>query len=86
MGTVGAAAAVAKTSGMKAHEIFEVANIASSFGITSYTGNSLHGNNLSQMYAACPTIWHPLLYLFRSGFSSSPENLRVTFGQLVSEG
>ncbi len=25
-------------------------------------------------------------HLFRSGFSSSPENLRVTFGQLVSDG
>ena len=86
-GTVGAAAAVAKISGMKAHEIFEIANIASSFGITSYTGNSLHGNNISQMYAAMSNYFGILSYhLFRSGFSSSPENLRVTFGQLVSEG
>jgi 2-methylcitrate dehydratase PrpD len=86
-GTVGAAAAVAKISGMKAHEIFEIANIASSFGITSYTGNSLHGNNVSQMYAAMSNYFGILSYhLFRSGFSSSPENLRVTFGQLVSEG
>jgi 2-methylcitrate dehydratase PrpD len=86
-GTVGAAAAVAKISGMKAHEIFEVANIASSFGITSYTGNSLHGNNLSQMYAAMSNYFGILsCHLFRSGFLSSPENLKVTFGQLVSEG
>lgn len=86
-GTVGAAAAVAKISGMKAHEIFEMANIASSFGITSYTGNSLHGNNISQMYAAMSNYFGILSYhLFRSGFSSSPENLRVTFGQLISEG
>lgn len=86
-GTIGAAAAVAKISGMKAHEIFEIANIASSFGITSYTGNSLHGNNISQMYAAMSNYFGILSYhLFRSGFSSSPENLRVTFGQLVSEG
>jgi len=86
-GTVGAAAAVARISGMKAHEIFEIANIASSFGITSYTGNSLHGNNISQMYAAMSNYFGILSYhLFKSGFSSSPENLRVTFGQLVSEG
>jgi 2-methylcitrate dehydratase PrpD len=86
-GTVGAAAAVAKISGLKAHEIFGIANIASSFGITSYTGNSLHGNNISQMYAAMSNYFGILSYhLFRSGFSSSPENLRVTFGQLVSEG
>jgi 2-methylcitrate dehydratase PrpD len=86
-GTVGAAATVAKISGMKAHEIFEIANIASSFGITSYTGNSLHGNNISQMYAAMSNYFGILSYhLFRAGFSSSPENLRVTFGQLVSEG
>jgi 2-methylcitrate dehydratase PrpD len=86
-GTVGAAATVAKISGMKAHEIFEIANIASSFGITSYTGNSLHGKNISQMYAAMSNYFGILSYhLFRSGFSSSPENLRVTFGQLVSEG
>jgi len=86
-GTVGAAAAVAKISGMTADQIFEVANIASSFGITSYTGNSLHGNNISQMYAATSNYFGILSYhLFRSGFSSSPENLRVTFGQLVSEG
>jgi 2-methylcitrate dehydratase PrpD len=86
-GTVGAAAAVAKISGMNAHEIFEIANIASSFGITSYTGNSLHGNNISQMYAAMSNYFGILSYhFFRSGFSSSPENLRVTFGQLVSEG
>jgi 2-methylcitrate dehydratase PrpD len=86
-GTVGAAAAVAKVSGMKADEIFEIANIASSFGITSYTGNSLHGNNISQMYAAMSNYFGILSYhLFRSGFSSSPQNLRVTFGQLVSEG
>ena len=86
-GTVGAAAAVAKISGMKAHEIFEIANIASSFGITSYTGNSLHGKSISQMYAAMSNYFGILSYhLFRSGFSSSQENLRVTFGQLVSEG
>ncbi len=86
-GTVGAAAAVAKISGMKAHEIFEIANIASSFGITSYTGNSLHGNNISQMYAATSNYFGILSYhLFKSGFSASSENLRVTFGKLVSEG
>jgi len=86
-GTVGAAAAVTKISGMKADEIFEVANIASSFGVTSYTGNSLHGNNISQMYAAMSNYFGILSYhLFRSGFSSSPENFRVTFGQLVSDG
>jgi len=86
-GTVGAAAAVAKISGMKTHEIFEIANIASSFGITSYTGNSLHGNNISQMYAAMSNYFGILSnHLFKSGFSSSPENLRMTFGQLISEG
>lgn len=86
-GTIGAAAAVAKISGTKAHEIFKITNIASSFGMTSYTGNSLHGNNISQMYAAMSNYFGILSYhLFRSGFSSSPENWRVTFGQLVSEG
>lgn len=86
-GTIGAAAAVAKISGTKAHEIFKITNLASSFGMTSYTGNSLHGNNISQMYAAMSNYFGILSYhLFRSGFSSSPENWRVTFGQLVSEG
>ena len=86
-GTVGAAAAVAKITGMNSQEIFETANIASSFGITSYTGNSLHGESISQMYAAMSNSFGVLSYhLFRSGFSASPENFRVTFGQLVSEG
>jgi len=86
-GTVGAAAAVARISGLNAREIFEIVNLASSFGVTSYTGNSLHGNNISQMYAAMSNYFGILTYhLFKSGYSSSPENLRVTFGQLVSEG
>jgi 2-methylcitrate dehydratase PrpD len=86
-GTVGAATAVAKISGVQTSEIFEIANIASSFGITAITENSLLGRNISQMYAALSNYFGILSYhLFRSGFSSSPENLRVTFGQLVSDG
>jgi 2-methylcitrate dehydratase PrpD len=86
-GTVGAAAAVAKISALQPSEIFDIANIASSFGITSYTGNSLHGKNISQMYAGMSNYFGILSYhLFKSGFSSSPENLRVTFGQLISDG
>ena len=86
-GTVGAATAVAKISGVQPSEIFEIANIASSFGITAITENSLLGRNISQMYAALSNYFGILSYhLFRSGFSSSPENLRVTFGQLVSDG
>jgi 2-methylcitrate dehydratase PrpD len=86
-GTVGAATAVAKISGVQTPEIFQIANIASSFGITAITENSLLGRNISQMYAALSNYFGILSYhLFRSGFSSSPENLRVTFGQLVSDG
>jgi hypothetical protein len=78
---------VAKISGVQPFEIFEIANIASSFGITAITENSLLGRNISQMYAALSNYFGILSYhLFRSGFSSSPENLRVTFGQLVSDG
>ena len=86
-GTVGAATAVAKISGLGGQEMVEVANIASSFGITAITQNSVSGKNISQMYAAMSNYFGILSYhLFRSGFSSSPENLRVTFSQLVSEG
>jgi 2-methylcitrate dehydratase PrpD len=86
-GTVGAAASVAKISGLQSDEIFEMANIASSLGITAYVENSFTGKNISQMYAALSNYFGILSYhLFQCGFSASPENLRVTFGQLVSEG
>ena len=86
-GTVGAAASVAKISGLQAAEIFQIANIASSLGITAYIENSFTGKNISQMYAALSNYFGILSYhLFQSGFSASPENLKVTFGQLVSDG
>lgn len=86
-GTVGAATAVAKISALQSSEIFDISNIASSFGITAITQNSVIGRNISQMYAALSNYFGIFSYhLFRSGFSSSPENLRVTFGQLVSDG
>jgi 2-methylcitrate dehydratase PrpD len=86
-GTVGAAASVAKISGLQATEIFEMANIASSLGITAHVENSFTGKNVSQMYAALSNYFGILSYhLFQCGFSASPENVRMTFGQLVSEG
>lgn len=85
-GTVGAAATVGKISGLEASEIFELLNIASSLGITSYTDNAIYGKNISQMYAALANYFGIFsYYLYRVGFQASPRNLQVTFGQLVSD-
>ena len=85
-GIVGAAISVAKLSGFKTSEIFEVMNIASSFTIAGFVKNSLQGRNIAQMYAAFSNYFGILSYkLFQFGFSASPETLRVTFGQLLSD-
>lgn len=85
-GTVGAATSVAKLSGLKSSEIFDLLNIASSLGIAGSVKNSLEGKNISQMYAALSNCFGIFsLHLFRCGFSSSPETFSMTFGQLVSD-
>ncbi|MBW2309880.1 MAG: MmgE/PrpD family protein [Deltaproteobacteria bacterium] len=85
-GLIGCALGVACVHKKDPDALFEIANIAASYALSSYVKNSFVGKNVASTFAGVVNYLGFLTnLLFDSGFRADPGSFEATFSQFVSE-
>jgi len=85
-GAIGSALGVGSLRRKDPEALCQIANIVSSYAISSYTKNSFVGRNVSCTFAGLVNMVGLLANLFfDAGIRADPASLKMTFSQFVSE-